>query len=83
MTEPSLRSPIRPLGYILSARANGHDTLKIERENIEKRHEGARENNRLRAQGRLLCLGIMFLCLYLFAKMASFHVGKKKEMVSL
>ncbi len=64
MTEPSLRSPIRPLGYILSARANGHDTLKIERENIEKRHEGARENNRLRAQGRLLCLGIMFLCLY-------------------
>ena len=64
MTEASLRAPIRPLGHILSARANGQDTLKIERKNIEKRHEGALENNRLRAQGRLLFLGIMFLCLY-------------------
>ena len=64
MTEASLRAPIRPLGHILSARANGQDTLKIERKNIEKRHEGALENIRLRAQGRLLFLGIMFLCLY-------------------
>ena len=64
MTEASLRAPIRPLGHILSARANGQDTFKIERKNIEKRNEGALENNRLRAQRRLLFLGIMFLCLY-------------------
>ena len=64
MTDLPFRKPLRPLGHVLSARANGEDTLQIERENIRKRRESSIEKNRLRAQGRLLVLGIMFLCLF-------------------
>ena len=64
VTEASLRTPIRPLGQILSARANGEDPRVIERENIKRRQDHTIEGVRLRAQGRLLVLGIMFLCLF-------------------
>ena len=64
VTEASLRTPLRPLGQILSARAKGEDPRVIERENIKSRHGHTIESVRLRAQGRLLVLGIMFLCLF-------------------
>ena len=64
MNEASLRTPLRPLGQILSARAKGEDPRVIERENIKRRHDHTIEGVRLRAQGRLLVLGIMFLCLF-------------------
>ena len=64
VTDASLRTPLRPLGQILSARAKGEDPRAIERENIKRRHDHSKEGVRLRAQGRLLVLGIMFLCLF-------------------
>ena len=64
VTEASFRTPLRPLGPILSARAKGEDPRVIERENIKRRHDHTIEGVRLRAQGRLLVLGIMFLCLF-------------------
>lgn len=64
MTDIPLRTPLRPLGRILSARAKGEDTNRIERENIHKRHESEKEQTRIRAQGRLLVLGIVFIVLY-------------------
>ncbi len=64
MTDAALRTPLRPLGQILSARAKGEDPRAIERENIKRRHDHTNEGVRLRAQGRLLVLGIMFLCLF-------------------
>ena len=64
MTDMHLRAPLRPLGRILSARAKGEDTIQIERDNINKRHENEKEQNRIHAQGRLLVLGVVFICLY-------------------
>ena len=64
VTDAYLRTPLRPLGQILSARAKGEDPRAIERENIKRRHNHTKEGVRLRAQGRLLVLGIMFLCLF-------------------
>ena len=51
MTDTSLRTPLRPLGQILSARAKGEDTRKIERENIKRRHDDNKESTLMRAQG--------------------------------
>jgi cell division protein FtsI (penicillin-binding protein 3) len=64
MTYPSLRTPLRPLSRILPARERGENTDVIERENIRARHEAEKEAVRQRAQGRLLVLGIVFICLY-------------------
>ena len=64
MTHPSLRTPLRPLSRILPARERGENTDVIERENIRARHEAEKEAVRQRAQGRLLVLGIVFICLY-------------------
>ena len=49
MTDTSLRTPLRPLGQILSARAKGEDTRKIERENIKRRHDDTKESTLMRA----------------------------------
>jgi cell division protein FtsI (penicillin-binding protein 3) len=64
VTHPSLRTPLRPLSRILPARERGENTDVIERENIRARHEAEKEAVRQRAQGRLLVLGIVFICLY-------------------
>ena len=61
MTDMHLRAPLRPLGRILSARAKGEDTIQIERDNINKRHENEKEQNRIHAQGRLLVLGVVYI----------------------
>lgn len=56
-----IRTPLRPLARILKARAAGENPDAIERENIRLRHEAMRDKARLRAEGRLLILGAMFV----------------------
>jgi len=59
-----IRTPLRPLARILEARARGQNPDAIERENIRLRQEEMRDRSRVRAEGRLLVLGIMFICCY-------------------
>lgn len=65
MSEMTQRKPLRPLGHILSARANGEDTRLIERQNIRERSSSQTEHQRQYVQGRLFVLGVSFLCLFL------------------
>jgi len=55
-----IRTPLRPLARILSARAKGENPDTIERENLRLRHEVARDRARGRAEFRLLVLGLGF-----------------------
>jgi cell division protein FtsI (penicillin-binding protein 3) len=55
-----IRTPLRPLAHILSARAAGENPDVIERENIRLRHEEMRDRSRDQAEGRLLMLGLFF-----------------------
>ena len=57
-----IRKPLRPLAHILKARAEGGNPDAIERENLRQRHDAMRDTARLRAEGRLLVLAVMFLC---------------------
>ena len=59
-----IRTPLRPLARILPARARGENPDAIERENIRARHEEMRDKARTRAEGRLLVLGLFFLCAF-------------------
>jgi cell division protein FtsI (penicillin-binding protein 3) len=59
------RTPLRPLARILDARAKGENPDAIERENIRLRHEAMRDRDRNRAEGRLLVVGVFFLCAFL------------------
>ncbi len=56
-----IRTPLRPLARVLEARSKGENPDKIERENIRVRHEEMRERMRLRAESRLLFVGLMFV----------------------
>ena len=58
------RTPLRPLARILEARARGENPDAIERENLRLRHEAMRDRARSRAEGRLLVVGIFFLCAF-------------------
>ncbi len=58
------RTPLRPLARILAARREGENPDAIERANLAARHEAARDASRERAEGRLLVLGIVFLCAF-------------------
>ncbi len=58
------RQPLRPLARILDARQKGENPDAIERENRRLRHEDMRDSLRLRAEGRLLVLAVMFFCAY-------------------
>lgn len=60
----SIRTPLRPLARILEARRNGENPDAIERENIRLRHEDMRDKSRLRAEGRLLVMGVFFFCAF-------------------
>lgn len=55
-----IRTPLRPLARILSARAKGENPDTIERENLRARHEEMRDKARARAETRLLLLGFAF-----------------------
>ena len=59
------RTPLRPLARILAARRDGENPEAIERENLRARHEADRDAARQRAEGRLLVLGVVFLCAFL------------------
>jgi cell division protein FtsI (penicillin-binding protein 3) len=59
-----IRTPLRPLARILEARASGRNPDAIERENIRIRHEQMRDAARQRAEGRLLVLGLFFVCAF-------------------
>ncbi len=54
------RTPLRPLARILEAREKGENPDVIERENLGQRHEDLRDGARMRAEGRLLVLGVFF-----------------------
>ncbi|WP_299370398.1 penicillin-binding protein 2 [uncultured Tateyamaria sp.] len=58
------RTPLRPLARILPARAAGENPDAIERENLRARHDEMRDRMRQRAEGRLLVLGLFFLCAF-------------------
>ncbi|MFC7703280.1 peptidoglycan D,D-transpeptidase FtsI family protein [Plastorhodobacter daqingensis] len=55
-----IRTPLRPLARILLARQRGENPDAIERENLRLRHEALRDKARLRAESRLLLLGVCF-----------------------
>ncbi|MCC5966728.1 MAG: penicillin-binding protein 2 [Natronohydrobacter sp.] len=56
-----IRTPLRPLARVLKARATGQNPDHIEQENLRLRREVARDGARLRAEGRLLALALLFL----------------------
>lgn len=58
------RTPLRPLARILRARAKGENPDVIERENIRRRHVEMQDRARGRAEGRILVLGVFFLCAF-------------------
>ena len=60
-----IRTPLRPLARILSARAKGENPDAIERENTKNRHEEMRDTMRQRAEGRLLVMGLFFFCAFM------------------
>ena len=59
-----IRTPLRPLARILDARRKGENPDAIERENLRIRHEEQRDRARLRAESRLLVLGLFFFCAF-------------------
>lgn len=59
-----IRTPLRPLARILTARAKGENPDAIERENIRLRHERMRDTSRDQAEGRLLMLGLFFFAAF-------------------
>ncbi len=59
-----IRTPLRPLATVIKARAQGENPDVIEKENIRKRHEVMRDESRVRAEGRLLVLGVAFIAAF-------------------
>ncbi|QMU57238.1 MAG: penicillin-binding protein 2 [Boseongicola sp.] len=59
------RTPLRPLARILAARREGENPDSIERQNLKERHEADRDGARERAEGRLLIIGVFFLCAFM------------------
>jgi len=60
----SLRTPLRPLARILSARESGEDPSAIEAENRAQRHEEMQARARSRAESRLLVLSLFFFAAF-------------------
>ena len=59
-----IRTPLRPLARILAARARGENPDAIEKENLQQRHAEIQGQSRQRSEGRLLVLGVFFVCAY-------------------
>lgn len=76
-----IRTPLRPLARILEARQKGENPDAIERENIRLRHEEMRDKLRVRAEQRLLLLGIMYFCAFLVigARMGGLAASEPEE----
>ena len=60
-----IRTPLRPLARILQARDQGQNPDTIEAENIRLRYEDDCDRARNRAEGRLLVMGVAFLCAFI------------------
>jgi len=60
-----IRTPLRPLASIISARAKGENPDLIEAENIRHRQDDMRERDRMRAETRLLVLSLFFLAAFM------------------
>ncbi|MCB2114809.1 MAG: penicillin-binding protein 2 [Rhodobacteraceae bacterium] len=67
-----IRTPLRPLARILSARAKGENPDVIERENLRVRHEAMRDKAKARAEIRLVLLGLGFVAAF---GMVGFEMG--------
>ena len=76
-----IRTPLRPLARILSARDRGENPDAIERENLRRRHEEMQDKSRARAEGRLLVLGLVFFCAFsaIGARMGVVSVSEAEE----
>ncbi len=76
-----IRTPLRPLARILDARAKGENPDAIERENIRLRGEATRDRERLRAEGRLLMMGLFFLAAFVTvgARMGTLAAAQPEE----
>ncbi len=59
-----IRTPLRPLARILTARAKGENPEAIERENLRLRHEVMRDRARTMAEGRLVFLALAFFMVF-------------------
>ncbi len=59
-----IRIPLRPLARILAARARGQNPDVIEKENLAQRHAEIAAKSRQQAEGRLLVLGVFFVCAF-------------------
>jgi len=59
-----IRTPLRPLASIISAREKGEDPDLIQAQNIRQRHDDMRNRERLRAESRLLVLGLAFMAAF-------------------
>ncbi|MBD3786753.1 MAG: penicillin-binding protein 2 [Sphingomonadales bacterium] len=76
-----IRTPLRPLARILTARAKGENPDAIERENIRLRGEANRDGERARAEGRLLMMGLLFLAAFVTvgARMGTLAASQPEE----
>ncbi|MDK3017991.1 peptidoglycan D,D-transpeptidase FtsI family protein [Pseudodonghicola flavimaris] len=79
-----IRTPLRPLARILPAREKGENPDAIERENIRRRHAEMQDRARVRAEGRLLVLGLFFLCAFVVVggRMALMSTSEPAEPVA-
>lgn len=79
-----IRTPLRPLARILDARSKGENPDAIEKENIRQRHDDIQVKSRQRAEGRLLVLGVFFLCAYaaVAARMGVMATSEPREPVA-
>ncbi|MDG1459724.1 MAG: penicillin-binding protein 2 [Pseudoprimorskyibacter sp.] len=59
-----IRTPLRPLAHIIKARADGENPDMIERENLRRRHDETRDRLRVRAEGRLIVMVMVFFCAF-------------------
>ncbi|WP_107497503.1 penicillin-binding protein 2 [Thalassobius sp. I31.1] len=76
-----IRTPLRPLARILSAREQGENPDRIERDNIRARHDDMQGKARQRAEGRLLVLSVLFLAAFsaVGLRMGSISVSAPQE----
>ncbi|WP_323779978.1 penicillin-binding protein 2 [Leisingera sp.] len=79
-----IRTPLRPLARVLHARATGENPDVIEAENISLRHQEMQVQSRQRAEGRLLVLGLFFVCAFgaITARMGMTAVSEPAEPVA-
>ncbi len=64
-----IRTPLRPLASVISARDAGEDPDLIEAENLRLRHKDMRDRERQRAESRLLVLSLAFLVAFMVVGM--------------